>query len=104
MPVQGTLHRAKAFKVVLGAVVNKRTLRVLQILEKGGRTVRLFDLPDERIRTGLRALVPWIKAGRGKALTVVKIDGHPARTAPAADLLREAGFVDGYKGLELEVW
>jgi hypothetical protein len=46
------------------------------------------------------ALARLVKDGRVRALEIAKIDGVSARQVPeAAALLRDAGFVDGYRGL-----
>jgi ATP-dependent Lhr-like helicase len=45
------------------------------------------------------ALVGLVKDGRVRSLEVRRIDGVPAGESPVADLLRGAGFVDGYRGL-----
>ncbi len=47
------------------------------------------------------ALIDLVKSGRVKAVEVRKIDGDGLADAPAGlvELLRSAGFVDGYRGL-----
>jgi ATP-dependent Lhr-like helicase len=53
-------------------------------------------LEDARWATRLAASV---KDGRWPSLEVRKIDGAPVSEHDAAALLRDAGFVDGYRGL-----
>jgi ATP-dependent Lhr-like helicase len=69
-------------------------------VDKGGRSLLTFPaaLVDERWAEAL-ALV--VRSGRRRSLEVAKIDGGPSRESPMADVLRAAGFVDGYKGLVL---
>jgi ATP-dependent Lhr-like helicase len=47
------------------------------------------------------ALVTLVKTGRARSIEVRKIDGHGLTDAPegALEILRCAGFVDGYRGL-----
>jgi ATP-dependent Lhr-like helicase len=46
-------------------------------------------------------LIDLVRAGRMKAVEIRKIDGDGLAEAPAGllDLLRSAGFTDGYRGL-----
>ena len=45
------------------------------------------------------ALTGLVKNGRYRALEIAKVDGEPVRETDLADVLRDAGFADGYKGL-----
>jgi hypothetical protein len=45
------------------------------------------------------ALAAVVRRGQRRSLEVAKIDGAPARESNHADTFRQAGFVDGYKGL-----
>jgi ATP-dependent Lhr-like helicase len=69
-------------------------------VEKGGRSLLTFPaaVVDGRWPDALAALV---RRGQRRSLEIAKIDGAPARESPHADLLRGAGFTDGYKGLVL---
>ena len=49
------------------------------------------------------ALASLVKDGRMRSLEVRKIDGQTGSTGPIADVLRSAGFVDGYRGLVLRL-
>jgi len=64
-------------------------------LERGARSLVTFaDDP-----TWVDGLITLAKDGRIRRLEIQRIDGVPAPDAPAADVLRGAGFVDAYKGL-----
>ncbi|MCB1005901.1 MAG: hypothetical protein KDB35_17095, partial [Acidimicrobiales bacterium] len=72
-------------------------------LERGGRSLTRFaaasaDGADAAWADGLARLV---KDGRLRSLEIAKVDGGPAAASSAADDLRRAGFVDGYRGLVL---
>jgi ATP-dependent Lhr-like helicase len=47
------------------------------------------------------ALVTLVKTDRARSIEVRKIDGHGLADAPEGilEILRSAGFVDGYRGL-----
>ena len=67
-------------------------------LERGGHSLVTFPAtahhPDWP--SGLRFLVD---SGRRRALEIRKIDGEVAAESGWVEALREAGFVDGYKGV-----
>ncbi|MDQ2826386.1 MAG: DEAD/DEAH box helicase, partial [Actinomycetota bacterium] len=69
-------------------------------VERGGRSLLTFPaaVVDGRWVEALAALV---RRRQRRSLELAKIDGAPARESPHADLLREGGFTDGYKGLIL---
>jgi len=73
--------------------------RLLAYVERGGHAVLTNDDDDPAAWVG--ALAAQVKNGHLRRLDLRTIDGLPARTAPAADALRDAGFVDGYRGLVL---
>jgi ATP-dependent Lhr-like helicase len=68
-------------------------------IERGGKTLLTFA--GTAIDQWAEALVEAHKEGRIPRLTIERVDDGPARTSPAADALRAAGFADGYKGLTL---
>ncbi len=70
------------------------------LLDRGGRSLLTFPqaLIDPRWAEALAAVV---RRGQRRSIEVAKIDGASARESPHADVLRAAGFVDGYKGLVL---
>jgi ATP-dependent Lhr-like helicase len=69
-------------------------------VERGGRSLLTFPaaLVDPR---WAEALAGHVRSGRRRSFEVAKIDGGPARESPMAEVLRSAGFADGYKGLVL---
>jgi ATP-dependent Lhr-like helicase len=69
-------------------------------LERGGRSLLTFPaaLVDPR---WAEALASVVRSGRRRSIEIAKVDGAPVRESPHADLLRAAGFADGYKGLVL---
>ncbi len=97
--------------------------RPLAYLERGGRRVTLF--PGAAGRAGdeatagsatpvgdpdagadarwTDALAGLVRSGRRRSLEVTKVDGEAVRESPAADLLRDAGFSDSYRGLVLRL-
>jgi ATP-dependent Lhr-like helicase len=67
-------------------------------LERGGRSLSTFPAAlDHPHWAG--GLVGLVKDGRLRKLEIAKIDGAPAAESPVAEHLRQAGFLDGYKGL-----
>jgi len=69
-------------------------------VERGGRSLLTFPAAVVDARWA-SALATVVKSGRRTSLELAKIDGGPARESGHADLLRESGFSDGYKGLIL---
>ena len=68
--------------------------------ERGGRSLLVFPagLVDP---AWAYALAGVVRSGRRRAMEISRIDGAPSRESPHADLLRQAGFSDGYRGLVL---
>jgi ATP-dependent Lhr-like helicase len=67
-------------------------------LERGGRSLVTF--PAAADHPGwVDALVRLVKDGRYRSLEIGRVDGAPVREHQLADRLREAGFVDSYRGL-----
>jgi ATP-dependent Lhr-like helicase len=69
-------------------------------LERGGRSLLTFE-PSSRSDVWAEALASLQKEGRVKRLVIERIDGAPAADAPGAEVLREVGFADSYRGLTL---
>ncbi len=67
-------------------------------LERGARSLVTFDTAPER---WVDALASLVKDGRLRKIDLLRIDGDPSGDAPVAAALRDAGFVDGYRGLTL---
>ncbi|HEX6231309.1 MAG TPA: DEAD/DEAH box helicase [Actinomycetota bacterium] len=82
---------------VAGAYVVLAGGELAGYLERGGRTLITFgtaapaDVAD--------ALAALVKDGRVRRLEISRIDGEPASSSPLADVLRAAGFAEGYRGL-----
>jgi ATP-dependent Lhr-like helicase len=72
-------------------------------VERGGRSIQTLPAFDEpRVSAAaLAALRALIGPGRERELVIARIDGDPVASAPARELLLEAGFSAGYRGLVL---
>ncbi len=83
-----------------GALVVLADGEAAVFVEKGGRSLLTFPaaVVDGRWADALAAIV---RRGQRRSFEIAKIDGAPARESAHADLLRGAGFADGYKGLVL---
>jgi ATP-dependent Lhr-like helicase len=72
---------------------------LVAFLERGGHSIVTFPAAAEH-DSWPGALRQLVDGGRYRSLEIRKADGVPVREAPAvAELLRGAGFSDGYKGL-----
>jgi ATP-dependent Lhr-like helicase len=67
-------------------------------LERGARSLATFGVAPER---WVDALASLVKDGRLRKIDLQRIDGEPSMESPCAEALREAGFLDGYRGLTL---
>ena len=67
-------------------------------LERGARSLATFDAAPVR---WVDALASLVKDGRLRKIDLLRIDGEPSVESPLAQTLRDAGFVDGYRGLTL---
>jgi ATP-dependent Lhr-like helicase len=85
-------HPARA----AGALVVLVNGSLAAYLERGGRSLSTFGVEPA---DWADALVSLVKDGRLRKIELSRIDGEPATLSPAADALRHAGFVDGYRGL-----
>jgi ATP-dependent Lhr-like helicase len=68
-------------------------------LERGAKTLTTFQDADPA--TYADALVALVKDGSLRKIELRQIDGVEAGTHTAADGLRDAGFLDGYRGLTI---
>ena len=66
-------------------------------LERGARSLVTFA----EAGVWIDGLVSLVKDGRIRKVELTRIDGMPAADSPHATALRDAGFVDGYRGLTL---
>ena len=65
-------------------------------VERGGRSLLPLREPDpDWLRPALAALVAWVRADRGRRLSVERFDGMPVVDSDALPLLVEAGFLAG---------
>jgi ATP-dependent Lhr-like helicase len=65
-------------------------------VERGGRSILPLRDPDrEWLRPALDALVGWVRADRGRRLSVERFDGRPVVETDVMPLLVEAGFLAG---------
>jgi len=73
-------------------------------LEAGGRGLLTFpDLADDpEVARAAAGALRELRGPRRRSLRIERIDGEPARESERAGLLREAGFVNDYRGLALE--
>jgi ATP-dependent Lhr-like helicase len=71
-------------------------------LDRGGRTLVTFPAAAHHVHWA-DAVARLVKDGRVKRLEIARIDGEPANESVHADVLRTAGFSDGYRGLTLRV-
>jgi ATP-dependent Lhr-like helicase len=64
--------------------------------ERGGRSLLPLRDPDAAwLRPAVEALVAWVRADRGRRLSVERFDGLPVVDSEALPLLVEAGFLAG---------
>jgi ATP-dependent helicase Lhr and Lhr-like helicase len=65
-------------------------------IERGGRSLLPLREPDpEWLRPALAALVAWVRAARGRRLSVERFDGRPVVESEVLSLLVDAGFLAG---------
>ena len=71
-------------------------------VEKGGRgLVTLVEHGDPRMRPAFEALAAFVTAGRGRKLSLERVDGEPVVGSPLEPLLIEVGFRAGPRKLTL---
>ncbi len=83
---------------VAGAYVVLQDGRLVAYLERGGRTLWTFAEEGDD-GSWAEVLVRLAKDGRVRRLELQRIDGVPVTDSPWAQRLRDAGFIDGYRGL-----
>jgi ATP-dependent helicase Lhr and Lhr-like helicase len=71
---------------------------LVAFLDRGGHALSTFEatVAHPEWATLLKDLVG---RGRYRSLEIRKVDGQPVIESPCAEVLRAAGFKDGYKGL-----
>ena len=71
-------------------------------VEKGGRGIATLVAPDDaRLYPALAALAQFITGGRGRRLSLERIDGAPVVGSPLEATLIELGFRAGPRKLTL---
>jgi ATP-dependent helicase Lhr and Lhr-like helicase len=71
-------------------------------VERGGRGLTLMAaLDDPRLRAALTALAGFVTGGRGRKLSLERIDGEPVVGSPVEETLIELGFRSGPRKLTL---
>ena len=71
-------------------------------VEKGGRGIVTLAQPDDaRLRPAFEALAAFITSGRGRKLSLERVDGEPVVGSSFESLLVELGFRPGPRKLTL---
>ena len=61
----------------------------------------MVGLDDPRLRPALTALAAFVTGGRGRKLSLERIDGEPVVGSPVEETLVELGFRSGPRKLTL---
>ncbi len=61
----------------------------------------MVGLDDPRLRPALTALAEFVTGGRGRKLSLERIDGEPVVGSPVEETLVELGFRSGPRKLTL---
>ena len=94
-PALAAARGARAARVAGAHVVLLGGEAVLYV-ERGGRSLLPLRDPDAAwLRPAVEALVAWVRADRGRRLSVERFDGLPVVESEALPLLVEAGFLAG---------
>ena len=87
---------------VRGAYVVLAGAEPVLYVEKGGRgIVTLVDAGDPRLYASFEALAQFITGGRGRKLSLERLDGEPVVGSPLEGMLIELGFRAGPSKLTL---
>ncbi len=72
-------------------------------LERGGATLQTLPAADDPVIAGIaaRALGTLVAGGRLRELVIRKVDGEDVSVAAFRQVLLDAGFAAGYRGLAL---
>ena len=81
-----------------GALVVIGDGELLAFVERGAKTLTVFDA-GERDRRWAAGLAEVVRTGRRSSLSISKVNAISARESLHGEVLKEAGFVEGYKGL-----
>jgi ATP-dependent Lhr-like helicase len=73
---------------------------LVAFLDRGAHSLVTFaPAPDSEPGEWVHALRSLVARGRFRSLEIRKVDGGPVLESPVAGALKDAGFVDGYRGL-----
>jgi ATP-dependent Lhr-like helicase len=87
---------------VRGAYVVLAGAEPVLYVEKGGRgIVTLVEPGDPRLRPSFEALARFVTGGRGRRLSLERVDGEPVVGSPHEAMLVELGFRPGPRKLTL---
>jgi ATP-dependent Lhr-like helicase len=87
---------------VRGAYVVLAGAEPVLYVEKGGRGIAtLVDAGDPRLHPAFEALAQFITGGRGRKLSLERVDGEPVVSSPLESMLIELGFRAGPSRLTL---
>jgi ATP-dependent Lhr-like helicase len=87
---------------VRGAYVVLAGAEPVFYVEKGGRgIVTLVDAGDPRLYASFEALAQFVTSGRGRKLSLERVDGEPVVGSPLEGMLIELGFRAGPRKLTL---
>jgi ATP-dependent Lhr-like helicase len=87
---------------VRGAYVVLAGAEPVLYVEKGGRgIVTLAEPGDPRLRPSFEALAQFVTGGRGRKLSLERVDGEPVVGSPHEAMLVELGFRAGPRKLTL---
>ncbi len=87
---------------VRGAYVVLAGAEPVLYVEKGGRGIAtLVDYGDPRLVASFEALAQFVTGGRGRKLSLERVDGEPVVGSPLESLLVEVGFRAGPSKLTL---
>jgi ATP-dependent Lhr-like helicase len=87
---------------VRGAYVVLAGAEPVLYVEKGGRgIVTLVDAGDPRLYTSFAALAQFVTGGRGRKLSLERVDGEPVVGSSLEGMLIELGFRAGPRKLTL---
>jgi ATP-dependent Lhr-like helicase len=101
-PATGAPGTARRPARVRGAYVVLAGAEPVLYVEKGGRGIATLVEPgDARLYPAFEALAAFVTAGRGRRLSLERVDGEPVVGSPHEPLLVELGFRAGPRKLTL---
>jgi ATP-dependent Lhr-like helicase len=87
---------------VAGAYVVLAGAEPVLYVERGGKGIATLVEPDDaRLRPALEALARFVVSGRGRKLSLERVDGEPVVGSAWESLLVEMGFRQGPRKLTL---